>query len=109
MTYEKSPENNDNDKGEKNTFNTSPENLLEGFRTAVLESETLQAKVREAQNEGDLIQIAAQHGFGVTDQQIKAMRQIGSSFGGLGEIELDTVLGAAPCWCDPSVVSTKSC
>lgn len=92
---------------ESAVFNTMPSELMEGFRKAVLGSAGLQAEVREARNAGDLVRIAARHGFGVTEGEVQAFRSMAARF--LGEGELDGTHLSAPCWCDPSVVNSKSC
>lgn len=89
-------------------FNSMPSDLMEGFRKCVLQSAEVQAEVREAKSVADLAQIAATYGFGVSEDEVKAVAAIGRRMG-LGEVELDGTHLALPCWCDPSVVNTKSC
>jgi predicted ribosomally synthesized peptide with nif11-like leader len=99
------------DKGqakEPTIFNTVPSELMEGFRKAVLGNAVLQAKVREARSAGDLVRIAAQHGFGVSEEEVHAVLSMAAKFN-LGEVELEGTHLGLPCWCDPSVVNTKSC
>lgn len=89
-------------------FNTMPSELMEGFRKKVLSSQTLQAEVREATGTADLVRIAARHGFGVSEEEVNVVRSMARRLN-LGETELGGTHLAVPCWCDPSVVNTKSC
>ena len=102
----------DQEKGQKAKepaiFNTVPSELMEGFRKAVLGDAALQAEVREARSAGDLVRIAAQHGFGVSEEEMHAVLSIARRLN-LGEVELEGTHLGLPCWCDPSVVNTKSC
>jgi len=89
-------------------FNSKPSELMEGFRKCVLGNQEIQAEVREAKSVSQLAEIAARYGFGVTPDEVKAIGTIARRIG-LGETELDGTHLALPCWCDPSVVNTKSC
>src|SRR5207247_700639 len=80
---------------------------LEGFRSEVLKSSQLQAKLRLAQSAEDVIALASNLGFAINAAQLSSLD--GASTVKLSEPELDTVAGAFPCWCDPSVVDSKSC
>ncbi len=96
---------------ERAVFNAPRSRVLDAFREAVLNSEELQNDLRNAENIDDIVRPAAKHCFGIPEADIKRLRSLSLDMP-LRELtfaELETVAGALPCWCDPSVVNSKSC
>ena len=77
------------------------------FRDAVMTDQSLQARLRLARTSEEVVSIARSAGFDVDANELDAF--VGGAGVSLSEPELETVSGALPCWCDPSVVNSKSC
>jgi predicted ribosomally synthesized peptide with nif11-like leader len=77
------------------------------FRDAVVRDQALQARLRLAHTTEDVIAIARAAGYALDSDDVDSVTQ--SQDASLSEPELETVSGALPCWCDPSVVDSKSC
>lgn len=90
-------------------YNAGKSDLLEGFRRRVLTGRALQAELRRAKTVSDIIRLAAKEGFAITRTEVKRLQNVAKSPVKLTEAELERIAGALPCWCNPSVVNSKSC
>lgn len=87
--------------------NTSRANLLDAFRDVVLNNPDVQEELRHVQDARDAVRLAAKYGFGITEEDVHRIER--TSPVRLSMPELEMIAGALPCWCDPSVVDSKSC
>ena len=77
------------------------------FREAVIRDQALQARLRLARTNDEIVALASSAGYAIEVQDIELANTAGAVR--MSEPELETVAGALPCWCDPSVVDSKSC
>ena len=77
------------------------------FRDAVMGDQRLQARLRLAQSTDDVVALAREAGYALESDDVDSVNE--SPAAALSEPELETVSGALPCWCDPSVTDSKSC
>jgi hypothetical protein len=88
-------------------FNSDRADLLRNFQQRLLENQDLQAMIRW-ETEEDVVRVAESFGFPINTQDIKRLQ--GGPWVAMSQTELEaTLVVEAPCWCDPSVVDTKSC
>jgi predicted ribosomally synthesized peptide with nif11-like leader len=87
--------------------NTPRSELLNAFIERARSNDRLQDELRQAETTRDLVEIAARHGFGLQEAEFARLQE--SDQITLTLSELETVVGMLPCWCDPSVVNSRSC
>ena len=81
--------------------------LLNTFIEYARTNNRLQDELRQAETTRDLVGIAARHGFGLQEAEFARLQESDPTTLTLSELE--TVVGMLPCWCDPSVVNSRSC
>ena len=87
--------------------NAKGRDLLDGFRDFVLEDSDVQEALRNVRSARDVTKLAARYGFTISESDVRAAAK--SPRAELSVDELGGLVGAAPCWCNKSVVNSKSC
>src|SRR6185436_13841346 len=75
--------------------NASPDELLGRFQDFVLKGGDVQEGLRNVQNAGGVVKLAAKHGFAISERRVRAAAKV--SGGGLSVNDLGGLLAGAPC------------
>jgi len=87
--------------------NVSGPELLDRFRDFVLKNHNVQEGLRNVKSAHTMTKFASKYGFPLSERSVRsAMQMVG---GGLSVDELGGLMLGAPCWCNKSVVNSKSC
>jgi hypothetical protein len=87
--------------------NATGDDLVERFRAFVLNDPDVQDDLRNVRTATGVTRLAKKHGFTLSEREVRAAAR--AAGGGLTVDGLGGLIGGAPCWCNKSVVNSKSC
>lgn len=87
--------------------NAPAADLLDRFQDFVLKDRNVQENLRNVGTARGVAKLAKKHGFQLSERNIRAAARMAG--GGLSVDDLGGLISGAPCWCNKSVVNSKSC